>query len=732
MSARPIFDNTWRFGPVAGPIASFLAALIAAMVANIVGDFPIWLPVATAVGVMIVLVVGCWRGKITIPTAIFAGVCWIGYISWVLITAIIRWNWILFGIVVVATVVAAFIGPMFTDEDEPPVQQDQQDQGPPQIPEKDRPMEERLVPLIAKKTGMQKGELPTVAVHEMWANGSGGTYLVEGPPGSSFNWTWLRDVQLELAAALQLPAGCPVNAREADTHQGAALLDVTTVNRIGEDVDMPFPEDGVVKPRSIRNPFPNGFFQDMGHMMLCLYQDVVCVGGKRGSGKTVFLHNIIGNVAQCTDAVLFGVDMSGSVLAPWTMPYAKGLIPEPIFHRVAVSPATALEMAEYLTEFTEWRRARYTQMLDAHNVDVLPVGNGVTLCAVCDDIHPPEVVVILDEGGEVTGEDADPAAQKASKMLRKLMRIGRAMCVNVVLSTQRVTADYLPSQMKKHIDVMIVLRTKDDNELNYAFDYERGVTIRDLRYKGEGYVQLEPGGPVRRMRGFRILPELIRRVVMVCWKLRPRMEPELAEIGGDAYVNGWNHPDIVKWMNTLSRKTAGSTEYVRSSSTATAVADADDFDAGGVDPLAMLDDAIEQTSRRPVSNTAGGKDPVASTVEAKSAEQIAAEFNQMMQGWDSVDPGTINDQPAAPPVAGGPPAAPGRRDPVEDRLQFVVKLVHEEGPMKTEDIIRRTKEATGIKRDQTVKETLTEAKRRGLLRQSTEKYGYWASPGQAA
>ena len=188
--------------------------------------------------------------------------------------------------------------------------------------------------------------------------------------------------------------------------------------------------------------------------------------------------------------------------APWTAPYANGTIKTPVIDWVAVSPDEAIRMFTVGLEIAKDRKARYQYLLNEHNVDVLPASADV-----------PAIEIIVDEGAEMFGEDATEEAVRAATMAGELQRIGRAMLVNVTLSSMRGTRDCVPPAVRKLTDVKIVMRCDGDDEIAYVFDWGNGIRNEDLTAQGAGFFRYMAGMP-ENFKGWRLLPKGIAEIAV--------------------------------------------------------------------------------------------------------------------------------------------------------------------------------------------------------------------------
>lgn len=530
-------------------------------------------------------------------------------------------------------------------------------------------------PLSAKWADMLDGVLRTkpgrgvdVKRIDHWPSKAGYTVHVVFPSGSQHTYKAVQQVVEGLAGALRLPKGCPIRVDEGD-HQGSAVIKVSTVNDLGGNI--PYPTS--YAQRSIVNDFPIGLYRDKTTAVIDAYQSAGLIVGKRGGGKTVCLHNITASLAQCVDVVVWHVDLNGgSMAAPWLAPYAKGQIDRPAVDWVATTPEEAIRVAAAGLAIAKDRKARYQGLLVERNVDILPVS--ATL---------PAVIILVDEGGEVLGEDASPEAVRAAKALRELQRIGRAMCVNVIFSVMRGTSTYVPAGMKKLTDTKLVFRVDDDAELGHVFDWFKGVRATDLTAPGAAFLR-RGTDPPEMLKGYSLLPQQIAEISLVTEQWHPTLDPAAARVCGTTYAERWTRPDTHRWLQLLAGVDP----------------DVDPADARPADIEAAVDGVIpaaaaaeymtrfaEQFKLRLDQQAAAPPPPVAEPISQPAAAGSTGEDWVARELAGIAGLPELTEARNTTDLAAAGSGADGGEAPLREGLAFVLKLLQDRGPMKTEDIV---------------------------------------------
>jgi hypothetical protein len=669
------------YGPISGPITAGLGGLVIALGVRLAHQPP-WLPIVIAsIGAVATLIV-CIRREAPQNATIYRVACWAAAGGWSTCTAwfgLSLWVWVTwFGI----TLFAAILAPAFA----------------PQVDETKRDAAKQaggffgdMAATIQRVCSLK--ESVTVTPIREWPGRSGWTLGVEFAHGSSTTWRTIADYQLALAAALRLKIGCTITARSGAEHQGSAILDIALIDDVTTAVDYP----SSYKPMSVRDEKPIGVYGDQTPALVETHQSSAVLGGMRGAGKTVLLHDMIANSVQCTDELVAIVDLNGGNLAAaWCEAQACGEIDGTVIDMIAVTDESACRVARVLLAIAKDRKARYAKLKLQHNVDILPVSRDL-----------PAYTVYVDEGGEVAGDDASPAAKQAARDLRELQRIGRAECINVVFSVQRATSDYVPASMKKAAALKIMGMVDDAAELAHMFDWVKGISVDDLR-QGVFFLRRDRS-PIRRVRTYRLLPQQIRDIVFTVAPWRPTLDAAGRQAGGRLYADRWNFPDVEAYLARL-----------RGEGDDDATSSADTTRDRSADVPAALADMVPDMGR------------LAQLVAEPEAPPVASDRIATVL---SMDEQSITDQLAHLEDSFQQPAVTGTAEPVEPaidisveaRQAFVVKLIAEAGAdgMKTEDIVDATVKAGYTARRQTVSETLAAARREGLIKQKSGAYASW-------
>jgi len=238
-----------------------------------------------------------------------------------------------------------------------------------------------------------------------------------------------------IAAARRLPPAAVTWTMGA--HGGEALLHLDEHDSLAGELLFP----PGVQVLTIRQPVTLGRRADGTPARVLLRELSVFLSGVTGAGKTNLLNVLIAKLTQCTDVVVFVIDLAGGRLAaPWITPWVEGRCGEqgrPAIDWVATTRAEAWEMLQAVQ-----------RMMEARDASLL----GGSKITPTDDT--PQVVVIIDETADVTGtvpkgDQQGVSPVDAADVAAKLTRRVRKAAIMMVWALTRGTADNTGSTMIK-------------------------------------------------------------------------------------------------------------------------------------------------------------------------------------------------------------------------------------------------------------------------------------------
>jgi hypothetical protein len=314
----------------------------------------------------------------------------------------------------------------------------------------------------------------TVTQVEPWdvpANGE--RIYVDLPVGMP--WTDLADYCAALQGAWRLLPGCVVRVLPGD-HQGSAVLDVMLRDSLADTAP---PEPKNYSPASIYHSFKVLRTPRNEPIEVCLREQSMVVGGTTGAGKTTLLHRIILWLARCVDALIWIIDLNGGGLgAPWVTAWAQGRADRPTVDWIADSEVEAAVMTAVGVAIAKDRKT------DSEGIRRKREANTTSLPV---DARKAAVVILTDEGGEVA-QAVGLLGLLVSQRISRIVQIGRAEAVRVVMSVLRGTSDLLDKNLRVNAATRICLRMEEPDEYVHVL----GVTPpgrADLLHKGTGFVR---------------------------------------------------------------------------------------------------------------------------------------------------------------------------------------------------------------------------------------------------
>jgi hypothetical protein len=710
-----------RHGPVWGPFNAFWGALFVAVAGRVwerYGDFPLWAPLAVAAcGAATATYVGSRRGTPQ-RNIIFRVLCWAVPAVWVTWIQLMGWSVSAVVILTIACLAGGCLAPLLASV-EPSTE--------PEEPDDD--MEVELRRLIIKYGNIRQSEWPTVRKLRDWTPAdAGATWVVKAARGSNLGWQRLQDIQLDLSTALDLPVGCPVEAGPAglDSTQGTSHLKVSTTNYLYKPID--YPRD--YSQLTITEEFSVGQHLDASPGLIELHQSSGLVVSMRGGGKTTLLQNITASLVRMPDTIVWHIDLNnGSMSSAWMMATALGMTNVPALDWVAVTAEEALKMVKAAIRIAKRRRAAYAAEMFRNNQTILVPRPGL-----------PAIQIIVDEAAEVTGEQAGKVEQQVSEALQELQRIGRAMLVNVLFSSLRGTGDLIPAPIKKQVGVSFCGKVKDQAELAFVFDWDKGIAVEQLVTKGQFFYQRE-GGPVRVLKAYRLEPRQIGEICVAVQEYRrvAVLDDKSAQAAGPDYAERHEAEDYTRWLAFLRGEDEEFGQILFGLDTdddGDSWGD-DDFDDSGDDDLSEFVRGAKELGRGAATPT---KRPKAAPPSTPEPSGEGDESDRLMDKFlDQLDMlPTISDQERfrrdvnEMPEQAPPPAVPKRGPSARQHaIEDLLDAAGAEGMQPKE--IFAVLSAKGIVSDrrQTVNEDLEKMRKAGIVTQENpavkpaDRYGRW-------
>jgi S-DNA-T family DNA segregation ATPase FtsK/SpoIIIE len=189
---------------------------------------------------------------------------------------------------------------------------------------------------------------------------------------------------------------------------------------------------------SITEAIDLGPFEDAISAKVLFLRRHALFGGVSGSGKSGLLNVLMGNLAACSDVVIWAIDLKrGMELAPWA----------PCIARLATTPAEARALLADANAILEARAAHLA-------------ATGRRVWEPSPDM--PALVIVVDEYAELA-----EAAPEATADTDSIARRGRAVAVTLVAATQRPTQKAMgQGAVRSQMDVRICCRVRERKDVD--------------------------------------------------------------------------------------------------------------------------------------------------------------------------------------------------------------------------------------------------------------------------
>lgn len=279
-------------------------------------------------------------------------------------------------------------------------------------------------PVTARKCGIEGAELTSTDIDEYGWKGR----IVLGAGQTVAD---LFGIIPRLESSLRTAPG-RVRIKPDPGNAGQATIRVLERDPHAEPI--PFPDEPEFA--TITEPHMIGLFEDGEPVNILFNARHILIGGLTGGGKSGLVNDILAWLVRCRDAAIWGIDLKGGLeLGPW----------EPCLQRpLATDNATA----EQLLADARAEIDRRTVVLGAQ---------GKRQWTPTPDA--PALVVLIDEYAELS--------QEARDIVDSIVRLGRALCVSVIASTQRPTQKVMgDGAVRSQMDTRICTRVAEAGQVN--------------------------------------------------------------------------------------------------------------------------------------------------------------------------------------------------------------------------------------------------------------------------
>jgi DNA segregation ATPase FtsK/SpoIIIE, S-DNA-T family len=203
----------------------------------------------------------------------------------------------------------------------------------------------------------------------------------------------------------------------------------------------------------------------------------ILVGGTTGSGKSVLLHTIISQIIETLPFQAVELYLGDPKLVEFAM-YERSA-------QVCGIANTVAEHDQMLTEIIDMMEGRFKYMKD----------NGYK--TLIDKILCPNVVVVIDEFGDLVLDKK--YGQQITEKIVKIVQLGRAAAITVILATQHPTTQVVDTRIKANCPTRIALKVSSAVNSRVVIDR---MGAEKLKGRGHMLVMSPEASELEEVQGF--------------------------------------------------------------------------------------------------------------------------------------------------------------------------------------------------------------------------------------
>lgn len=255
---------------------------------------------------------------------------------------------------------------------------------------------------------------------------------------------------------------------------------------------------------SVNKRLSLGLFEDGQPVGVLVKGRHVLIGGTTGAGKSGLLNVFLADLTECRDVAVWGVDLKGGMeLGPWRSCLAA----------LATTPARAVQVL----------RAGVVEL--NHRAELLAASGRRDWQPTSEN---PALVIVIDEYAELPDE--------AKELADSIARRGRAVCVTLLVATQRPTQAAMgtATAIRSQMDVRICLRIRERRDVDLILGQgalAAGWIAHTLDMPGKFLISSPEHQIPRPARGYLVTDEEVTRRAAANTPLRPPLPPEPADNG---------------------------------------------------------------------------------------------------------------------------------------------------------------------------------------------------------
>ena len=219
---------------------------------------------------------------------------------------------------------------------------------------------------------------------------------------------------------------------------------------------------------TINKPFAIGVCEDGSLAMFTLRELHALIAGTTGSGKSNLNNVIVGQLARCTDTIIWMIDMKGGRTArPWLQAWTEGKAGAPVLDWVATSRSEAEAMMRAFVKAIDVR-----------------ANSGIGGSKIVPSASMPQIILICDEmadlfgalrGGKKDIGEGEATNSMFIRLAEEIAQKGRSEAGASVWATQRATVTMAGSgDLKANCKQRIALGAASEGDLRSIIPDVRG------------------------------------------------------------------------------------------------------------------------------------------------------------------------------------------------------------------------------------------------------------------
>jgi hypothetical protein len=285
-----------------------------------------------------------------------------------------------------------------------------------------------------------------------------------------------------------------------------------------------------VRKRSITEALPLGTTPTGDPVGANFRESGAYLWGRTGSGMTTARRNIVAGLVQCTDAMVWVIDLTGNDFSAFTKPAGENN--RRAIDWAATTPAEACEMMRVAAKVALDRKGFYAGLRMAANTNLMPVGTGA------DNDDPPAITIVAELS----------ALADLREDLGWVMNLSRDSGINVVLSGRSASSEVADSSVRAGTAIRIGMQPFEPAEVAFGFG-RHDIDLSGGFMRGEGLIETEWAGVdgPQRFRTHLIDPFGCLRIAEQVAAWRPQLDTRGLAIAGEAYETRWDRAP--EWLS---------------------------------------------------------------------------------------------------------------------------------------------------------------------------------------